>query len=69
MSEKAKISGSVDIHGSGATNISTTPSILPTLTSTSSSSSAIDSSTVVGQKCNTCGGLFRDAAAYRNHFR
>ena len=67
MSEKAKISGSVDIHGSGATNISTTPSILPTLTS--SSSSAIDSSTVVGQKCNTCGGLFRDAAAYRNHFR
>ena len=67
MSEKAKISGSVDIHGSGATNISTTPSILPTLTS--SSSSAIDSSTVVGQKCNTCGGHFRDAAAYRNHFR
>ena len=67
MSEKVKTSGSADIHGTGAPNISTTPSVLPT--STSTSSSGIDSSTVVGQKCNTCGGHFRDAAAYRNHFR
>ena len=67
MSEKVKTSGSADIHGTGAPNISKTPSVLPT--STSTSSSGIDSSTVVGQKCNTCGGHFRDAAAYRNHFR
>ena len=66
-SEEAKLSGA------GKTSVTATPSAVPTSTSTSTSTSistaAADSNSVVGQKCNTCGGHFRDAAAYRNHFR
>ena len=59
--EEAKLSGA------GKTSVSATPSAIPTSTSTSTATA--DSNSVVGQKCNTCGGHFRDAAAYRNHFR
>ena len=63
--EEAKLSGA------GKTSVTATPSAVPTSTSTSTSISTAtaDSNSVVGQKCNTCGGHFRDAAAYRNHFR
>ena len=62
-SEEAKLSGA------GKTSVTATPSAIPTSTSTSTSTATADSNSVVGQKCNTCGGHFRDAAAYRNHFR
>lgn len=37
--------------------------------SNNNSKSATPPATTGGQKCNTCGGSFTDATAYRNHFR
>ena len=53
-SEEAKLSGA------GKTSVTATQSAVPTSTSTSTSISTAtaDSNSVVGQKCNTCGGHY-----------
>ena len=68
--ENAKASSSVTATATNTTtNSNTSTSANSGVGVSTGTSGSVSVSAAGGQKCNTCGGHFPDAAAYRSHFR